>query len=290
MKITIDASEPDIFQKEVFDQAVHNAIEFLLRADTKEAVAKNITDFSNEGYEAALLDEYTLKLIQQKGQIFEFSCVYPDDEPKSIFFNPIFLVNMARMLNSFQEHDISEPPMKKLKKANKGEFIKMFVLFVTEKILHEMFHLLNRRASPQMTERTNIPARDKRDTMLDGKEQIVEYTDFGTMLERDMLGGCWDLSSEQKALLMMPEFIVVYPSPATKVGRYLDPTTSSIDGHGAVLNLYGVYKSTTVPNFVTSMIKGSYPRLSYNLRLGSSSIDENDEGEDEGADVMFARF
>lgn len=168
--------------------------------------------------------------------------------------------------------------------------MKMLVLFVTVKLLHEMFHLLNRRASPQMAERTNTPARDKRDTMLDGKEHIVVYTDFGTMLERDALGGCWELSSERKALFMMPEFIVVYPSTVTKVGRYLDPTTSSIDGHGAVVKLYGMHKSTAVPTFVTSMIKGGYARLSSNLRPGSGSFDSNENDEDEDDEGMYARF
>lgn len=101
MKITIDPSEPAIFPREVFDPAIENAIKFLMRAETKEAVARNISDFSSERYEEALLEDYSIKIIQQKGEIIGFSCVYPTDEPNSVFFNPILLVNMTRMLNNF---------------------------------------------------------------------------------------------------------------------------------------------------------------------------------------------
>lgn len=171
----------------------------------------------------------------------------------------------------------------------------MIVLFLTVKLLHELFHLLHRAVSPKMKGRRATPPQDRIDKMLNGSEQIVEYRDFGTLMERDSLGGCWELSSERTSLFMVPEFVVLYPSVDTKVGQYLDVNASTIDGNGARVVTYGTHKSRTVSTFVTSTLQGGMAQMSEYVAVGSGSFDEfmlhqeeeGDEAQEE--EVWFSR-
>lgn len=101
MKIIIDPKEPAIFEHEVFGPAIANAIAYISRKATKETFRGNIKDFDPDAFDQAMEKEYTLKLIKQKAEMVTFSCVYPMDEPETIAFNPVLLVNISRALKTF---------------------------------------------------------------------------------------------------------------------------------------------------------------------------------------------
>lgn len=96
MKISIDKNEPLIFTHDFFDPSISCVIALMMRLETKHAIAANISDFDSNTYEEGLKETYTLKLIQQKGEINEFSCIYSDHDPAGIYLNPILLVNNVR--------------------------------------------------------------------------------------------------------------------------------------------------------------------------------------------------
>jgi hypothetical protein len=177
--------------------------------------------------------------------------------------------------------------------TSRAQFVKQLVLFVTVKLAHELFHLLNRMASPKTKTMNLTPPRIKTDVMLNSDIVDVSYNDFGTMMERDAMGGCWELTSTLTRLFMVPEYVVVYPSTATKEGRYLDVEASSIDARGANVVLYGVHRSRFSPTFSASMLKGGYARISEYVKIGSGSFDQQwaeGDDEEEGEVGRFSRL
>jgi hypothetical protein len=87
---------------------------------------------------------------------------------------------------------------------------------------------------------------------VEGKRFIVPYTDFGTLMEHDLLGGVWDLTSRNRKHFMSLDAVVIYPSTRSTLGAYLDPANTSISSENIDVRTLGPYRSRTVPKVSTS--------------------------------------
>jgi hypothetical protein len=155
----------------------------------------------------------------------------------------------------------------------------MCILFTTVKLVRALSYVLSYRCSSRIRTSGRSLPRTFTDVMVDGSARIVDYYDIGQMLERDLFGGCWELTSPSKNMTMAPECVFVYPSIETRYGRILNARESYIDARGAHIVMHGAHKARIVRTFLTSERPGKLPRLCEE----DSSSDEDEEPE------MFAR-
>eukprot|EP01031_Cornospumella_fuschlensis_P026036 gene26036-31438_t len=296
MQIIVDPTVKSLFVEEVFEAAINNAVQFMTRSEVKDVFARYITDFEGDGFNDAIKETYTLDVIKQKSEVLGFCCVYPIDSLKAVYFNPCLLTGIMTQLARFStttvataESESEEPKPKRQKKGedaalrpqSREELQLMLVLFITAKLIHELCHLVHRKSSASLRASNETPPKIRKDTMVNGTEKDVAYTDFGALMELELLGGCWELSNATRNMFMVPQFVVIYPSADTKVGRYLNSQTSYIDARGAHIVAHGEHQSTIKPSFSATMLSGGPARMSQVVgKSHSGSFDENEVEEE----------
>jgi hypothetical protein len=119
---------------------------------------------------------------------------------------------------------------------------------------------------------TNATFERYREDVVEGKTFIVPYTDFGTLMEHDLLGGVWDSTSRNRKHFMSLDAVVIYPSARSTLGAYLDPANTVISSENIDVRTLGPYRSRTVPKVSTAQ----RPIAREDIREG-----EEEEGEDE---------
>lgn len=121
-------------------------------------------------------------------------------------------------------------------------------LFLAVKLAHQVWHLIHRQGSKMVT-RTNISPERYREDVVEGTTYTVPYTDIGTVMERDVLGGVWDFISFNRKHFMSLDAVVVYPSTRATLGAYLDPSNTVITADAIQVRTLGQYRSKTAPKF-----------------------------------------
>lgn len=174
-------------------------------------------------------------------------------------------------------------PLEKVDKPRAAEELEdTIVLFLGVKIAHEVWHLLHRSCSKTVRTTGLTPPRVKTDRVKEYKEPIqVMYDDMGTIMEHDALGGCWELTSADKAEFMQLDHIVIYPSINTKIGNLLDVASTRLVAGDLRVVLGSEYRSKKLPKFHSASLPGSSSRMSSSDGVDATSLVEESDAEDE---------
>ena len=163
--------------------------------------------------------------------------------------------------------------------------VKLQKIFLAMKIVHEITNLLDIRVSPSIIENGITPCKVIVEAVKEGTK-AVQYDDMGTLMEKELFGGCIEMKSDEDHGFMELDQIGIYKSTGTMWGHYLDVDRSSIsdtDGE-VIISLGDEFRSTYKPSFNRINLKVGGVRASI-LAAGCGVMppEEGDEEEDEYA-------
>ena len=221
---------------------------------------------------------YLISIHNKRELVTAFSGVFRVRYPNTIFFNPMVIFNMAlkqRILDRTGEDF----------KHQLDHLVKLQKIFLAMKIVHEITNLLDIRVSPSIIENGITPCKVIVEAVKEGTK-AVQYDDMGTLMEKELFGGCIEMKSDEDHGFMELDQIGIYKSTGTMWGHYLDVDRSSIsdtDGE-VIISLGDEFRSTYKPSFNRINLKVGGVRASI-LAAGCGVMppEEGDEEEDEYA-------
>lgn len=198
--------------------------------------------------EKALQEPYNLKLLARKSVIISYCCVHPQDQPNCIYLNPFMLHNL------------------KERELNNTVSISDQVVFLTVKLVHEMSHLLYAKFSKELI---IIPAKAYLDkikyktaTMKEPviREEFVEYSDLGEMMEKALFGGLFDITSSDIDSYMDLQRVGMYSSSGTLYGDYVngEATLANFTNGSHEIILTEEFKSNKTPYFTKMPLEAEF--------------------------------
>lgn len=271
--LRFELSDPDTglisFNADVFTAAISKAKVIILSDKFRETFTKYLPDTIDEKFDAALREEYLISFRNKRELVTAFAGVFRVKYPNIIFFNPIVIFNMA-----LKQQDLRD------QKLELDRVVKLQTIFLAIKIVHEFTHLLDIKVSPTVIKLGRSPSKIIREDVKEGLRDVA-YDDMGTLMEKELFGGCVEMKSNDDSGFMELDEIGIYKSTKTMWGNFLDVDASSInetDGT-VVISLGAEFKSASKPAFERINLKGGGARAS-TPATGVLPAEEDDE-EDE---------
>jgi hypothetical protein len=187
--------------------------------------------------------------------------------------------------NKEDDEDLKEfevPPPDPVPELSYDDYLQECILFIGIKILHEMLHLLHRRCSNK-ARKNRTPIKVIKDELVSGDSLDSVYSDLGELIEKDLFGGLWHMTSLKDHVADQMQFgcIVIYPSNKDPIGRFLDVANSIITPSEVLIMYSGVHHSHRYTGTRIGMTRLSTCCV-YSGRDSGGSRNQEDENESVG--------